>query len=202
MMNLEALKASFSSPATLHSNHHRKEKMAHAVANMSAVSAAAAPRFGAKTNQVSGARVSTFAQRTQARKVAAQMASRKVSAIVAESETVSSESSELYSEFKKLLVDYEFSFKVGDKISGKVFHCDAKGAWVDIGAKAAALCPASEASLADVKNVSRATRATGNTLHLRIYRVATKVDKIAPSAASRGSDVERWKKTNKTQTKK
>ena len=132
--------------------------MAHAVANMSAVSAAAAPRFGAKTNQVSGARVSTLAQRTQARKVAAQMASRKVTAIVAESaEEVSSESAALYSEFKKLLVDYDFSFKVGDKISGKVFHCDAKGAWVDIGAKAAALCPASEASLADVKNVSRAT---------------------------------------------
>ena len=130
--------------------------MAHAVANMSAVSAAAAPRFGAKTNQVSVARVSTLAQRTQARKVAAQMASRKVTAIVAESE-VSSESAELYSEFEKLLVDYDFSFKVGDKISGKVFHCDAKGAWVDIGAKAAALCPASEASLADVKNVSRAT---------------------------------------------
>ena len=125
---------------------------------MTAVSAAAAPRFGAKTNQVSGARVSTLAQRTHARKVAAQMASRKVTAIVAESaEEVSSESAELYSEFEKLLVDYDFSFKVGDKISGKVFHCDAKGAWVDIGAKAAALCPASEASLADVKNVSRAT---------------------------------------------
>ena len=32
--------------------------------------------------------------------------------------------------------------------------CDAKGAWVDIGAKAAALCPGSEASLAQARNVS------------------------------------------------
>ena len=43
---------------------------------------------------------------------------------------------------------------VGDRVTGKVFHCDAKGAWVDIGAKAAALCPGSEASLAQARNVS------------------------------------------------
>ena len=60
----------------------------------------------------------------------------------------------LYDQFKALLVDYEFSYKIGDRVSGKVFHCDSKGAWVDIGAKAAALCPAEESSLADVRNVS------------------------------------------------
>ena len=51
-------------------------------------------------------------------------------------------------------MDYQFSYKVGDRVTGKVFHCDAKGAWVDIGAKAAALCPGSEASLAQARNVS------------------------------------------------
>jgi len=35
-----------------------------------------------------------------------------------------------------------------------VFRCDGKGAWVDIGAKAAALCPGSEASLATVRNAA------------------------------------------------
>lgn len=39
-------------------------------------------------------------------------------------------------------------------MTGKVFHCDAKGAWVDIGAKAAALCPGSEASLAQARNAA------------------------------------------------
>jgi small subunit ribosomal protein S1 len=60
----------------------------------------------------------------------------------------------LYDQFKALLVDYEFSYKIGDRVSGKVFHCDSKGAWVDIGAKAAALCPAEESSLADVRNAA------------------------------------------------
>ena len=35
-----------------------------------------------------------------------------------------------------------------------MFHCDAKGAWVDIGAKAAAVCPGTESSLMVVRNVS------------------------------------------------
>lgn len=131
--------------------------MAHAVASMSAVSAAVAgPRFTAQTAKGSSLRVSTLAQRTAARKVASQMASSNVNAIIVEEETAEAGTGNaaLYAQFSKLLVDYEFAYKVGDKISGKCFHCDAKGAWVDIGAKAAALCPASEASLADVKNVS------------------------------------------------
>ena len=79
------------------------------------------------------------------------VAARAITETVAESQGADSA---LYDEFKKLLVDYEFSYKVGDRVSGKVFHCDSKGAWVDIGAKAAALCPASESSLAEVRNVS------------------------------------------------
>lgn len=129
--------------------------MALAAASMTAVTAAAAPRLSAKgANRVA----STLAQRTAARKAAATMASRHVHAIIAEeTEATAGANSELYDQFAKLLVDYEFAYKVGDKISGKCFHCDSKGAWVDIGAKAAALCPASEASLATVKNVSFST---------------------------------------------
>lgn len=145
--------------------------MAHAVASMSAVSATAAavvgPRFGAKTIKVAGgARVSTLAQRTQARKVASIVAK----AIIQEETAEVGANAGLYDQFAKLLVDYEFSYKVGDKIAGKCFHCDSKGAWVDIGAKAAALCPASEASLADVKNVRK--------LISFIFFLLSRVDKI------------------------
>ena len=87
----------------------------------------------------------------------ASQGTRKVAtrAIITETTAESSaDSAELYKEFERLLVDYQFSYKVGDRVTGKVFHCDAKGAWVDIGAKAAALCPGSEASLAQARNVS------------------------------------------------
>jgi hypothetical protein len=129
---------------------HKSRNMAHAVASMSAVASAAAPRFNsAKSSGVK----STLAQRTAARKTASQAAFRvnASSFIVAEEIEAGTEKASMYEAFKTLLGDYSFDYKVGDKISGKCFHCDAKGAWVDIGAKAAALCPASEASLADVK---------------------------------------------------
>ena len=96
----------------------------------------------------------SIVRRSETRKLAApsrSVATRVITETVAESQGADSA---LYDEFKKLLVDYEFSYKVGDRVSGKVFHCDSKGAWVDIGAKAAALCPASESSLAEVRNVS------------------------------------------------
>ena len=96
----------------------------------------------------------SIVRRSETRKLAApsrSVAARAITETVAESQGADSA---LYDEFKKLLVDYEFSYKVGDRVCGKVFHCDSKGAWVDIGAKAAALCPASESSLAEVRNVS------------------------------------------------
>ena len=96
----------------------------------------------------------SIVRRSETRKLAApsrSVAARAITETVAESQGADSA---LYEEFKKLLVDYEFAYKVGDRVSGKVFHCDSKGAWVDIGAKAAALCPASESSLAEVRNVS------------------------------------------------
>ena len=59
-----------------------------------------------------------------------------------------------YTEFASLLDKYQYNYKVGDVISGKIKACDAKGACVEIGAKSEALCPTSEASLGNVRNVS------------------------------------------------
>jgi hypothetical protein len=129
---------------------------------MSAVTVAASvARPGAKVT----ARSTMFAKRCETRKLAAQAATRSVQAraITEVTAEAADANSALYDEFKKLLVDYEFSYKVGDRVSGKVFHCDAKGAWVDIGAKAAALCPTAEASLADVRNVSDRMRQSRQT---------------------------------------
>jgi len=121
--------------------------------------AATAVRVNAKAAGIktTGSSRAAFLSRKAARSVAAVAATRKVAtrAVVTETTAESSaDSAELYKEFERLLVDYQFSYKVGDRVTGKVFHCDAKGAWVDIGAKAAALCPGSEASLAQARNVS------------------------------------------------
>ena len=111
------------------------------------------------------ARSTMFAKRCETRKLAAQAATRSVQAraITEVTADAADANSALYDEFKKLLVDYEFSYKVGDRVSGKVFHCDAKGAWVDIGAKAARALPPAEASLADVRNVSDRIRRSRQT---------------------------------------
>ena len=118
--------------------------------------AVTAVRVNAKAAGIktTGSSRAAFLSRKAARSVAA---TRKVTtrAVVTETTAESSaDSAELYKEFDRLLSDYQFSYKVGDRVTGKVFHCDAKGAWVDIGAKAAALCPGSEASLAQARNVS------------------------------------------------
>jgi len=121
--------------------------------------AATAVRVNAKAAGIktAGSSRAAFLSRKAARSVAAVAATRKVAtrAVVTETTAESSaDSAELYKEFERLLVDYQFSYKVGDRVTGKVFHCDAKGAWVDIGAKAAALCPGSEASLAQARNAA------------------------------------------------
>ena len=161
--------------------------MAHAV--MSAVTVAASvARPGAKVT----ARSTMFAKRCETRKLAAQAATRSVQAraITEVTADAADANSALYDEFKKLLVDYEFSYKVGDRVSGKVFHCDAKGAWVDIGAKAAALCPTAEASLADVRNVSDRIRPSRQTPRAhsesKAYRPAPRRGRAR--VASAGSD--------------
>ena len=65
------------------------------------------------------------------------------------------EHAEQYAELASLLENYQYSYKVGDKVHGKVVACDTKGALVEIGAKADALVPTSECSLSAVKNVRR-----------------------------------------------
>jgi len=68
---------------------------------------------------------------------------------------VKGEHAEQYAELASLLENYQYSYKVGDKVHGKVVACDTKGALVEIGAKADALVPTSECSLSAVKNVRR-----------------------------------------------
>ena len=80
-------------------------------------------------------------------------------AIMSEEIRVSGENAEQYAEFANLLDQYQYNYKIGDVISGTVKACDAKGAWVEIGAKSEALCPTAEASLGNVRNVrARLTR--------------------------------------------
>lgn len=52
-----------------------------------------------------------------------------------------------YEDFARLLEKYDFKFGVGDKVVGSVFNVDNKGAFVDIGAKAAAFISSNEVSL-------------------------------------------------------
>jgi len=70
------------------------------------------------------------------------------------SDTVKGEHAEQYAELASLLENYQYSYKVGDKVHGKVVACDTKGALVEIGAKADALVPTSECSLSAVKNAA------------------------------------------------
>ena len=74
-------------------------------------------------------------------------------AIVSDETIVGGKSGAEYDEFASLLDKYQYNYKVGDVITGRVKACDAKGAWVEIGAKSEALCPTSEASLGSIRNV-------------------------------------------------
>ncbi|CAG9460700.1 unnamed protein product [Pedinophyceae sp. YPF-701] len=62
--------------------------------------------------------------------------------------------SELYAQFDALLNDFDFNIKAGDKVSGRVFRVDAKGAHVDVGGKGAAFCPTAELSMMNVTEAS------------------------------------------------
>jgi len=59
-----------------------------------------------------------------------------------------------YEDFNIMLDKYDFAFAVGDKVVGNVFNIEQRGAYVDIGAKAAAFLPTAEASLAPVAKVA------------------------------------------------
>ena len=60
---------------------------------------------------------------------------------------------DLYKRFDRLLSQYEYSYKQGDKVKGTIFRVDQRAAYVDIGAKASASCPAEECSLVGVQRV-------------------------------------------------
>jgi hypothetical protein len=74
-------------------------------------------------------------------------------AIVSEEVSGWSKTGAAYTEFASLLDKYQYNYKVGDVITGKVKACDGKGAWIEIGAKSEALCPTAEASLGNIRNV-------------------------------------------------
>lgn len=65
------------------------------------------------------------------------------------------EYAELYEEVEKLYSEYDYDFKVGDKVMGTVIDIDDEGAYIEIGAKASGFCPVSECSLAKLKTVRR-----------------------------------------------
>lgn len=62
---------------------------------------------------------------------------------------------DLYKRFEQLLGQYSYSYKQGDKVKGIVFRVDQRGAYVDIGAKAAATCPSEECSLVGVQRATQ-----------------------------------------------
>jgi len=62
-----------------------------------------------------------------------------------------------YAEFAKALEKYDFTFRVGDKISGTVIMVENSGIYVDIGAKSAAFCPSAECAMGKTSRVRAAT---------------------------------------------
>ncbi|CAM6050010.1 unnamed protein product [Sphagnum compactum] len=58
-----------------------------------------------------------------------------------------------YEEFADALSKYDFSFEIGDTVKGIVFKTDYNGALIDIGAKAPAYLPLSEACIFKLKSV-------------------------------------------------
>uniref|UniRef100_A0A7S3A139 S1 motif domain-containing protein n=2 Tax=Rhodosorus marinus TaxID=101924 RepID=A0A7S3A139_9RHOD len=56
-----------------------------------------------------------------------------------------------YDEFDAAVADYEYNLTMGETVVGKIFECTARGALVDIGAKAAGWLPADEFATAPVE---------------------------------------------------
>jgi len=124
----------------------RKKKQTPRLRAMSATPVAAKALSSRAVNAKSNVRV-----RARANPRATHAVVRR--AIMSEEIRVSGENAEQYAEFASLLDQYQYNYKIGDVISGTVKACDAKGAWVEIGAKSEALCPTAEASLGNVRNV-------------------------------------------------
>lgn len=61
------------------------------------------------------------------------------------------EYSELREEVDAMYDQFDYDFKVGDKVMGTVIELDDEGAYIEIGAKAAGFCPLTECSFAKLK---------------------------------------------------
>jgi small subunit ribosomal protein S1 len=59
---------------------------------------------------------------------------------------------DMYEEIDALIEDADYSFRLGDKVMGTVIEVDDEGAYVEIGAKAAAFVPLTECSFARLKS--------------------------------------------------
>jgi len=66
---------------------------------------------------------------------------------------------ELGEEVEAMLEQYDYEFKVGDKVMGVVYEVDEDGAYVEIGAKTAGFVPLAECSLAKLKTPLEVLRA-------------------------------------------
>lgn len=96
------------------------------------------------------ARAAVRVQRGLAHKAVATMEEVSVSSLDEELDQ-----SSLYTRFDSLISNFAFAYKPGDKVTGVVFRVDGRGAYVDIGAKGAAFCPAAEASMCKLDKVLR-----------------------------------------------
>lgn len=77
----------------------------------------------------------------------------KKSAVQFEEDGTLSNPNPLYQHFENLLQKRQYGYKQGDKVLGTVFQVDERNAYVDIGAKASALCSVDECTVARVQRV-------------------------------------------------
>jgi len=126
----------------------------------SSVALRAAARVGVQPQQPAGRQAARLAvsQPAAARTASSRRVPKMTAALTEEPEpvvedeaVVEAEEEEdiksLYDEFATLLDQYDHNFKRGDSVVGTVFRTDDRGAYVDIGAKAAGYCSSAECSL-------------------------------------------------------
>jgi len=108
---------------------------------------------GPTSQQQQRGALKTVVARPTARRVARPSSHREpVLAATLEEESVTTGNAEmdvksLYAEFAELLDQYDHNFKRGDMVTGRIFKVDARGAYVDIGAKSPGYCVSSECSI-------------------------------------------------------
>jgi len=95
------------------------------------------------------------------RRVDRRRASQRAAAAAAERAADPRLADPAYAEFASLLGNYDFSYRVGDRVTGTVIGVQNKGISVDIGAKSAAFCPTAEFSMGKIARVRSGRRAAG-----------------------------------------